>query len=398
MKASVRTVKEKKNGKVYTSYRVRWSDAKGIARHKRFNDLGEARTFAALRQVEALNAEVLHAPRMTTLTDEQLRDAEAAFAVMDGLATLATAAESYRATHALAALTIERAVDLYLDAKESEGVRPRTLQGLRHLSRLFVAHVTPTRKVATLSASDCQAWIMAGAAPKSKRERHFALSGLFNWVLRQRTNTGARYLSESPVASLRPVKLPVKGNPDFLSPAEVERFLRAAEAHDRGRWVPYVVLATFCALRPSEIADLSAGAGWDAFKGDGRRLSVASHKVTQRRLMAVPENAQRWLAPYRAAGSPIVPVTRINENIAAIRDAAKIAHWVRDILRHTGITYRLAYGNTTAEVADWAGNSARIIKDAYDGQAEPEDAQRFYAILPADAGGKVVNFKKAAEQ
>ena len=392
MRSKVYTMSESKDGRSYQYYLASWTDARGVRHRKRFGDLKEAKTFLGLRTVETLNDEVKHAPRMTTLTDDQLRDAENAIALLGDLAgSLSEAVAAYIKPRSVFRIPVRDAIARFLEIKESEGLRPRAQQALRHLLRKFQAD-REHRILSSVTADEIRQWIGEGTAKKSQRERHFALTGLFRWADRQQTH-GQPWILSNPMTGLLPVKLQ-KHEPEALTADECLRLMRTAESHRNGLFVPYMVLGLFCALRPSEIADLAERKGWGAVNLRTGKLKLTSNKTSSRRVVQIPPNAMEWLSPFKTAGSPVLP-GGLPKNLRAIRAAAEISHWPRDVMRHTGISMRLASGKPSSEVADWAGNSPKIIKEHYDALVDdPDEVELFYSIRPGNASGKVVAFSK----
>lgn len=59
----------------------------------------------------------------------------------------------------------------------------------------------------------------------------------------------------------------------------------------------------------------------------------------------------------------------------------KLKPWPSDVLRHTGISYHLAYWKKEGDTALWAGNSPAIIHRNYKGLVRQLDALRFWTML-----------------
>jgi integrase len=392
MKGKVYKITETKTGKEYTSWRAVWRDPKGIRKTKRFKTEAEANTHIAIKEIEGQNDAIIsHAPRLTTLSEDQLRDAEAASGILSGTgATFTEVAQAYVRKVSHAYLNLGNAVDLFMAAKKREGLRPRSIQGLRHLLSSFQVD-RDEKLVSEITETDCERWISEGKAKKSQRERHFALSGLFGWLQGHRID-GSTVLSDNPLANLKPVKVPVK-HPEILTTKQCKALMNAAQEHRSGEWTAYFTLALFLAMRPSEISDMAEGAGWERIDLEERTVEIRSNKTGERRSASIPPNALPFLKLARAAGHPIQP-PGLAKNQRAIRKAASIDHWPRDVMRHTGISMRVASGETQAAVADWAGNSVAMIRKHYDGLAKKREAVAFHKIAPKRKDGKVVQFKQ----
>lgn len=395
MKGKVYYITEKRNGREYTCYRAMWIDRKGKRHSKRFQSEAEAETHLSLMRVQYLNDDVLHRPRMTTLTDSQLRDAEAAIELLVGKeASLVDVATEFVRKRTFPKLELGQAIDRFMDAKKREGLRPRTIETLDHLLARFVRGQEFTM-VSTLTEKDCLRWIDSGKAPKTKRERHFALTGFFRWLSGHKID-GQLVIGDNPMANLRPVRVPAY-DPEILTADQCKALMKAAQEHRNGEWTPYFTLALFLAMRPSEITDMAAWNGWESIDFEEKRVEIRSSKTGQKRVAAIPENALAFLRASKAAGHPIQPAG-IAKNLRNIRKAAKITHWPRDIMRHTGISMRVASGETQAAVADWAGNSVSMIRKHYDGLAKKKESEAFCEIEPENDFGNVVPMPAAANQ
>ena len=197
-------------------------------------------------------------------------------------------------------------------------------------------------------------------------------------------------------------------DPVALSIPEVKKLMKLAEQVDAGSMVPYFALATFSAIRPSEILRLDwSKFVWDDDKpcvvidGKGkRRRSVELHETCIKWVKpyalkqgeVAPANARklfnfiRALAGYRIAASQLEGVDKEGfDNELKGHDDTQRPEWVRDVMRHTGITYFLKERNDKHYVSSWAGNSPQVIDSNYravDG-VTASTCKQFWNILPS---------------
>jgi hypothetical protein len=70
----------------------------------------------------------------------------------------------------------------------------------------------------------------------------------------------------------------------------------------------------------------------------------------------------------------------------------ELVQFVKDVLRHTGISHHLSWFNDENLTAAWAGNSPEIIHKHYKGLVTTLESQAFWTFLPAklkEAGKQV---------
>jgi integrase len=272
------------------------------------------------------------------------------------------------------------AADAYYDAKEAKGRSRRLLQDLRSRLGRFVAE-HPGKALSDFTTADVQRWLDHlrcgdGSPVSAQTRRNFAtvLSGMFEHYRRR----GA--LLENPCKDLERDSVRRTGDVAFWTPAEAETLLRAAPE----AVLPALVVGLFCGLRTEEAARLR----WGDVDFEQRHVAVRAGdaKTASRRLVPLPDNAQRWLLPHRgrdAEGLFPEHATNLPKRVTALCQAAGVRR-VANGARHSWVTYRVALTGDVARTALEAGNSPTVIHGHYRGLAKEADAQRFFAIEPKE--------------
>jgi len=205
------------------------------------------------------------------------------------------------------------------------------------------------------------------------------------------------------------VDKPTQSNeePIALSIPEVKKLMKVAEEVDAGSMLPYFALAIFCAVRPSEILRLD----WKKFVWDDKKpCFVIEGKGQRRRSVEMPETCIKWLKPLSAEEGSVAPANakklfnliraiagyRVSRKSIEISEAEEWEKklkkcevesrptWVRDVMRHTGITYYLKQNDDQNKTAMWAGNSPQVINSNYRAVTgvTAGTCKQFWDILP----------------
>jgi len=352
----------------------------------------EALTLKQSWEREAANLAPL--PVVTTrLTDAQAREAEKAFARLEGRPLSMTAAIEFAIANyspTLKACTVKTAYDNFLLAKQTQNVRAATLSKLKQRVKRLVS-VHGAKQVNELQPDDLRAVIFrAGSGLVNQDTDYRAMSCFLNWCVKQ------EYTPASPLAKVDNVQLE-RCEPEILTLSQVRALLNAAEAHGqgekRGALVPYIVLAMFCAIRPTELRRLT----WDNVDIETQEITLSGKvaKMRGRRLVKIADNALAYLLPHVTKKRPFVG-KNWRKDFAAIRTAAGLTEWPQDIMRHTGISYHLAKHKHEGESAMWAGNSPVMIQKHYKGLVKEKDAAEFWNILPGPSVAVELPQRKAA--
>lgn len=163
----------------------------------------------------------------------------------------------------------------------------------------------------------------------------------------------------------------------IFTPAEMAKLL----AHADEKVIPFLAIGAFAGLRHAELKRLD----WSEVDLAGGHIEVKAEKAktASRRLVPIPDNLRRWLAPRHEVSGKVVTISDVNLALGRLTnsDAVKVK-WRRNGLRHSFISYRVAEIQNVPQVALEAGNSPKIIFSNYRELVKPADAVKWFAIEP----------------
>lgn len=236
---------------------------------------------------------------------------------------------------------------------------------------------------------------------KTRANHYSILHSFFNFCLKK------DWLMKNPVAKVDKPN-PAMLEPQALSIPEVKKLMKIAEQVDAGSMLPYFALGLFSAVRPSEILRLD----WKKFVWDDKKpCFVIDGKGQRRRSVDMHPTCIKWLKPLSAKEGSVAPanakklfnliraiagykvsrksleISESEEWVNKIKNCDSVSRplWIRDVMRHTGITYYLKINNDKNKTAMWAGNSPAIIDSNYravDG-VTAGTCKQFWDILPS---------------
>jgi integrase len=170
-----------------------------------------------------------------------------------------------------------------------------------------------------------------------------------------------------------------KKKPNLYTPEEMERLLVNADE----KFIPYLAIGAFAGVRSSETCRLT----WEDIHFDQKaiRLGPEITKTASGRLALMPDNLIAWLQRHRGEKKGRVvpyPEDQIHKYTPDIARAAGVA-WKKNGLRKGYISCRMAEADADADsVAKQCGNSRSMVETVYKLLMLPEDAKRWFNILP----------------
>ena len=195
------------------------------------------------------------------------------------------------------------------------------------------------------------------------------------------------YASINPVEKIDRVHL---DRPEIaiLTPDEVRRLLFAARVHAPSL-VPYLAIAVFAGVRPTELQRLT----WEHVNFDLRYIHIGGgiSKVRNERYVDMEDVLIKWLAPHRQTSGPIVPqnaytfaklFNRVRTD-AGLKDA-----WSPDSMRHTFASYHAARYERKDKTAMMMGNSVKMLDRHYRRPLHRSDTTEFWNIFPSRDVGR----------
>ena len=290
------------------------------------------------------------------------------------------------------------AVADFLEAKKAEHLSDRYLDGLRHRLTRFLAKQSKEATTANVTTADIDRFLTRlHRSPGTGATFRRNLCTFFAWA-NARGLSAANPVEHAATFKVKPGKIGI------LSPDDAGALLRACDP----AILSGVVIGMFCGLRQSEIARLD----WRAVDLASGILTVGSDiaKTASRRTVEIPHNARAWLALYAKESGPVWPTSEEARNLwnlarveagfgpfFSTRTAVNTAQagrndlrpWPDNALRHSSISYRLALTRDLPRVATEAGNSPAIVQRHYAELVKPDDAKKFFGILPTEAANVV---------
>ena len=237
----------------------------------------------------------------------------------------------------------------------------------------------------------------------SRQNEYKALNAFFNWCVKK------KLLLRNPCTAVDKPEVP-PNDPVALTVPEVRSLMEWAEKAEGGAMVPYFCLAIFSAMRPAEILRLD----WSDFNWDDKVPCVSvDGKGNKRRTTDLHPTCVAWLQPYIKLEGPVAPKTaypelfRLVRALAGWREYGRLRKhnrdtwperlndssnqdrpkWVKDVMRHTGITYYYMLTHDKPRTAAWAGNTPGIIDRHYRAVkgVTQGSCEEFWNILPDGA-------------
>jgi integrase len=278
--------------------------------------------------------------------------------------------------------TVKELVDEFIAAKRLAGRREEYLRIQASILGMF-EKAFPDGLMHQISPPQIEAWLNSrGDNLRTRRNYQNDLRNLFNFAIRR------GYVASNPVDRLEKIILDEK-SVEILTVDQSSGLLQAAELAG-GEMTPFISLALFGGLRTRELAALD----WKNI-GLSKKVKVitiypAETKTRAKRNVKISDNLAAWLLPYSKQSGPVAP-EQYRQKFEDIRRAAGIDPWPRNCMRHSAISYRLEATQDAAETALQSGHDQNMLFKHYHQLVEPEDAARYWQIMPAsEAVGKVV--------
>jgi integrase len=387
-----------------TAFRVAGWTVDGKRVRENFKTHGEAVSRKTELEIQSANLATAGQTVFTRLTPTQVNDAEAGRAALDRMGykqwsfsmVVDFFGRNYR--DPLKRISVADAVTRFTAEKKSANRRARYLKDLKlELGYLTVKH--GSKLTHEVQKEDLVEVIMAGdrgAERQNNIRKDFRT--FFNWCV-------ANGYAQSNPAELVPIKTVERGEIVTLSLEKVGDLMKAAAGYKGGKLVPYISLATFCAIRPDELARLS----WDQVDLKERQVTITASaaKKRGRRVVDIPDNCVAWLSPHAKKKKAIKgrnwrkDLDRVKALVGfgnpkrmpqgrGGKDKKKWAHlkpWPQDVLRHTGISCHYRLHEDEGKTASWAGNSPDMIHAHYRALVSAKDAKAFFEIVPGARGG-----------
>ena len=212
---------------------------------------------------------------------------------------------------------------------------------------------------------------------RSKDNARRMIVTLFNFARQQRyvPRELADEIAEIPAPKIETV------TSGIFTPDGIARILAAAEGPDQ----VLLAVGAFAGLRTAELHRLE----WQDVRLAERVLIVGAEKAktASRRVIPIAENLAEWLSAHV---QPTGKISRYSHEHALSWGVMKIARgagvpWVKNGLRHSFCSYRLAVTKNAAQVAHEAGNSPAVVHRHYASLVTESQGKAWFDVRPARA-------------
>jgi integrase len=349
---------------------------------KNFRSREEAGAEKAALEIKALQDASGMRALATFLSEDQLRESEAAFRKLSGRSQSLTtyldyALANYREPERKVALDV--AVAEYIATKQKE--YDRTLLSIRQFRSIknelavfksrfrgaSVADFSPQQLVSYLERG--------GAGLKTYNNRRGLLSTFFKFSV-QRNWLSANPAEKAPYHRISHRR----GSAQTLTAEKAAKLMAHVEDFNGGTLVPYFALCLFAGIRPCPVFGEMSKLRPEHIRLETDTIHIEPEvsKVRMPRRITIQPNLAEWLRCYPIDRFPIIPKNgpKMRQKVF---DAFDLSH---DVLRHTFISMFVAKFRSMGEAALQAGNSETIIRKHYLDLKSPAEAEPFFGILP----------------
>jgi integrase len=154
--------------------------------------------------------------------------------------------------------------------------------------------------------------------------------------------------------------------------------------------LPMLAIGAFAGLRDAEIKRLD----WSEVDLARNFIDVkaAKAKSARRRVVEIQPNLAAWLRPYNGMTGSLLP-EGYRSKLERVREAAELASWPNNGLRHSFASYRLAAIHDAPRVASELGHTSPVmLYNTYREVVRPEEAQRYWQVSPPAEAENVLAF------
>lgn len=358
----------------------------GVRIRRNFMTRAEAEAERQLFEVRRLDAANKLRTVVTRLTNDQLREAEAAY---QRIGDKLERSLSFYVDHALAhyreldkSMVLAAAVTDYVAGKTRE--QERTLISVSQLRSItgeletFKAQF-PEGVVSQFTPEVLTPYFERGKPSlKTYHNRRGIISTFFKFARRK------GWIQSNPVKRTPHYRLAYRrGSAKTMTAEQAEQLMAFMETYKDGTLVPYFALCLFAGVRPCFREGEMSRLRPESVNLDTGVVHIEPEvsKVRMKRLVTIQPNLAAWLRAYPVKRYAIVLPNMANLHHFVFRKF-ELSH---DILRHTFISMFVGKFRSIAEAALQAGNSEEIIRRHYLDLKSTAEAERFFAIAPKRA-------------
>jgi site-specific recombinase XerD len=388
----------------WTSYLLQGWKVDGKWQRKWFRDERKAKGFLAALGVNHMNDEVKIKQTFTSMSRDQVGQAETAFRRLKDRYTLDEVVNYFLDRHydTENPKDFEDAIEEFEGAKRKEGLQPRSLRQLKSTLDRFLAFLTDLTSSESICVHEITTDNVAAfldtlrdrdgihkAKRKTYNNNRLDLSSFFTWARDQ------RFTPENPVTEVPFFKKKLieqqREAIEVLTPKQVRELFDYLVDYKGGEFCRYYALLLFAGLRPeSEAVRLST------HRRQHELIDLEHHEIelpaeitpksavtedAAGRTVSIQPNLAAWL---KAFPTPILPDRDVRRDLGNIRRKFGLT---QDICRHSWFTYSIGRHDSVSTAALEGGNSEAIVKQHYYkvGKKRKPLAQEFWNILPPKA-------------
>jgi integrase len=267
-----------------------------------------------------------------------------------------------------------------LEAKRKDGHAPMYIADLRKRLARFCRDFGD-RPIAGITVEELDNWLRdLDCAPKSRANFRANVGVVFSYAERR------RMIDSNPILHTARPKLP-DNPPEIFRVDELSALLDSANRLFPDV-LPMLAIGAFGGVRDAELKRMT----WSEIDLARGHIEVKASKAkrARRRIIQIQPNLAKWLSPYNTMTGPLVPVNARNK-LDIVRKAAGLTRWPKNGLRHSFASYRLAATHDAPRVAAELGHtSPQMLYSTYRELVLPEEAERYWKIVPQSGGAENV--------
>lgn len=284
-------------------------------------------------------------------------------------------------------VTVAQFADEVVKAKRSDGRSLKYVYDLNSKLRRFRREFG-NRTIATVTVEEIDKWLRdLDRSPKSRAGYRANIGVLFGHAER------LGMIDRNPVLRTAKPKL-VDASPEILTVDELRALLEAA-TRTAPDLLPMLAIGAFAGVRDAEIKHLD----WHEIDLARRHIEIkaAKAKSARRRIIPIQPNLAAWLRPYAGLTGQVVPAGA-RRKLDRVPEQAGLARWPNNGLRHSFASYRLAEIHDAPRVAAELGHtSPQMLYGVYREPVLPEEAERYWQIVPATSTNNVIAWPTVAK-
>jgi integrase len=288
-----------------------------------------------------------------------------------------------------ASLTVEMLANQWFVEKKvgkQKSLRKDTIESIKEASRTLTRHFG-SKKILEVTYEELVAYLESIKAGHQRRFNVRSLfSQFFNWCKKR------KHISENPLNGYQ-ISVPKK-EPAVLNFACCEKLTRLISTKYQHLGL-YIVLCLFAGVRPSECTRLRIE---DINLSDMViHIKMNRSKTHEGRDIRIENNLLHWIKRFSKGktSGEVVRKTNLRTELEELRADlgfkvkgrnCMAEKWPEDVLRHTyASNYWLSIYKDRPRLAEYMGNSARVIGQKYHKPVAEKDAKRFWQLAPDSA-------------